>query len=441
MGERKNGKYSGGKVLFSHPGCPPFAQQAARGLFEADLLSAYSTTFNYDRHSTLGKAVKAGMKLATAEPERQLVRREITEVPADRIIRHPAAEIVRTIASKAPTGPIVADRIWDQTERWFDRTVAEKDLNGERAVYCYEYAAQSTFDKQKSRGGLCIYDLPIAHYKLSAELLDPEMEKFPEALTDYESHLRRLAPERNARKDHELAVADHVFVASSFTRSSLLHLGFPEEKISVVPYGAPPVVATGNKPKTGPFVFLSAGTQSIRKGVHYTLEAWKRIASHNDSVELWLIGQMLLPERLLSSLPGKIVIRPSVPKAELNEIYARADALVFPSLVEGFGMVITEAMAHGVPVITTPHTAAPELITSGEDGFIVPIRDADALATKMQWCIDNRRKLQEMGVKAADTASRWQWSDYRDGIGTKVKALLHCLDGPLNHGSILSEIP
>ena len=424
MSVQSNGARSRNSVLFSHPGCPPFAQQAARGLLEANLLSAYSTTFSYDRDSTLGKAIKAGMSLASDDAERQLVRREITEVPADRIIRHPVSEILRTLASKAPTGPIVADRIWDKAERWFDRRVAQKDLNGERAVYCYEYAALSTFEKQKARGGLCVYDLPIAHHKLSAELLDPEMEKFPEALTDYESHLRRLATKRNERKDRELALADHVIVASSFTKSSLMHIGFPEAKVSVVPYGAPPVVVTARKSKTGPFIFLSAGTQSVRKGVHYTLEAWKRMAPRDGSAELWLIGQMLLPERLLSGLPGKVVIRPSVPKAELNEIYSRADALVFPSLVEGFGMVITEAMAHGLPVITTSHTAAPELITSGTDGFIVPVRDVDSLATTMQWCVDNREELEQMGANAANKASRWQWANYRSGVGARVEALL-----------------
>src|SRR5204862_8279072 len=141
---------------------------------------------------------------------------------------------------------------------------------------------------------------------------------------------RRLAPRRNARKDEELALADHVIVASSFTRSSLLHIGFPKEKISVIPYGAPAVNAPIENVRREPFVFLSAGTQSVRKGVHYTLEAWRRIAPRNSSAELWLVGHMQLPQRLLSDLPGKVVIRPSVPKAELSEIYRRANVLVFP---------------------------------------------------------------------------------------------------------------
>jgi glycosyltransferase involved in cell wall biosynthesis len=408
--------------LFLHPGCPPFAQQAARALYEANLLSAYVTTFSYQSRSRLGSALKLGMGLAVKDPEKQLMRRSISEVPEDRIVCHPLPELFRTAVSKS-LGPIAADLVWDRAEQWFDRTVAENDLNGEKATYGYEYAALATFKAQKARGGLCVYDLPIAHHKLTAELLQPEAEKFPETQTSYDAHLERLAPKRNERKDEELTLADHVVVASSFTKSSLTRIGFPENKISVVPYGAPPVGPRGPRDRNRPFIFLSAGTQSVRKGVHYTLEAWRRIAPRNG-VELWLIGSMQLPPRLLDGLPGKVVVRPSVTKNELNEIYQQADVLVFPSLVEGFGMVITEAMANGLPVITTSHTAGPELINDGENGFIVPIRDVEALAKAMQWCLDNRDELDQVGIKAAAKAAAWQWRDYRAQLGELASRLI-----------------
>lgn len=401
------------RVLFLHPGCPPFAQQAARALYEADLLSTYATTFSYQAETSLGKVLRAGLGLAINEPERQLLRRQITEVPASMITHHPVSELLRTFVARSPMGEIFADRVWEKTELWFDRTVARRDLNGERIAYGYEHACLTTFQKQKARGGFCIYDLPIAHHKLSAELLGPEMDRFPEIQTAYDAHLRREAPRRNARKDEELALADHVIVASSFTKSSLLHIGFPEEKITVIPYGAPTVKMQMKDKKQSPFVFLSAGTQSVRKGVHYTLDAWRKIAPTNKDSELWLIGHMQLPENLLANLPGKVIVRPSVPKAELSEIYHRANVLVFPSLVEGFGMVITEAMAHGLPVITTSNTAGPELIDHGQNGFVVPVRDTDALVEVMLWSMQHSEELAEMGEKASASAARWQWSNYR----------------------------
>lgn len=362
------------------------------------------------------------MGLARKDVEKQLNRRRISEIPEDRVVCHPLPELFRTAVSKS-LGPVAADIVWDRAEQWFDRTVAYSDLNGERASYGYEYAALATFKAQKARGGLCVYDLPIAHHKLTAEILQPEAEQFPETQTEYDAHLKRLAPKRNQRKDEELSLADHVIVASSFTKSSLTGIGFPESKISVIPYGAPPV-NTSVPIRNRPFIFLSAGTQSVRKGVHYTLEAWRRIAPRNGSAELWLIGSMHLPQRLLDGLPGTVVVRPSVPRLELPEIYQQASVLVFPSLVEGFGMVITEAMAHGLPVITTSHTAGPELITDGENGFIVPVRDVNSLADRMQWCLDNREQLDQIGLKAASKAASWQWSDYRAQLGRLATKLV-----------------
>lgn len=410
------------KIILSHPGCPPFVQHAARALDEAALLKAYVTTFTYQPQKRLGQALRLGLRAVMNEPDKQLARRRVTEVAEERVITHPTPELLRMLIAKLPLGAVAADIVWERTELWFDRTVARKHLNMAAAVYGYENAALQTFRAQRERAGQCFYDLPICHHKMAAEILAPELEQFPETQTSYDRHLQRMAPQRNERKDEELRLADHVFVASGFTKRSLLHVGVPENRISVVPYGAPPVTQLEREPVPRPFIFLCAGTQSVRKGVHYLLEAWRRLGAHSG-VELWLIGHMQLPLRLLADLPGTVVIRPSVTKPELFELYRRAGALVFPSLVEGFGMVITEAMANGLPVITTPNTAGPELIEHGRNGFIVPIRAVERLAATMQWCLDNLAELQEVGRQAKATAAQWQWSDYRTALSQHVSKL------------------
>ncbi len=76
----------------------------------------------------------------------------------------------------------------------------------------------------------------------------------------------------------------------------------------------------------------------------------------------------------------------SVPHASLNQYYSTDNVFVFPSLVEGFGLVLLEAMACSIPVITTPNTAGPDIITDGLERFIIPIRDIEALKEKLEWC-------------------------------------------------------
>ncbi|HEY0430162.1 MAG TPA: glycosyltransferase family 4 protein [Pyrinomonadaceae bacterium] len=410
------------KILFSHPGCPPFAQQAARALFEAELLSGYVTTFAYNPSDRLGRVVKQGMRLLYDDPENQLSRRKITEVPERLVRTHPFPELIRTLASKSPFGEITANMVWEKAERWFDKTVAGQ-LNGERAIYGYEHAAKETFKSQKRRGGLCIYDMPICHHAKSAALLKQEAEQYPETQTPIDARLKRVAPRVNARKDEELRLADLVITPSVFVKESLLEQGVADSNVRVIPFGAPPVATVEAKQKRRSTIFLSAGSQSVRKGTHYLLEAWRKL-NPGANVELWLIGKMSLPSGLLNNLPGKVVISPSVPRHELFRIYQQASMLMLPSLCEGFALVITEAMANGLPVITTANSGALGFLTHGKDGFIVPTGESDCLAETMQWAIDNPEGVAEMSANALLRVANWQWSDYRAQLANEVSSFL-----------------
>jgi glycosyltransferase involved in cell wall biosynthesis len=415
-------------LVLVHPGNAPFVQHAARALHEAGLLAAYATTFAYDPDSALGRALRLALRPLLADPARELGRRRIGEVPPELVRATPAPELLRMLAVKLRLSPIWQDRVWERTERWFSARAA-RGLAGAAGVYSYEHVALEPFIAARARGGVCVYDQPIAHYRTVRAILDEEYALVPEARTPYDAHLEATAARRHARMDEELALADLVVAASSFTRDSLVRAGVPAARVALAPYGAPaPDPAPAPRPG-GPAIFLSAGSQSARKGTHYLLEAWRRLRP-GAGVELWLVGHMALPGRLLRDLPGTVVVRPSVPRTELDELYRRATALVFPSLAEGFGQVITEAMARGLPAITTPHTAGPDLIAHGQDGLIVPIRDPDALAAAMQWCLDNPAERAAMGERALRTAARHQWAHYRARLGAVVAAALGAAEPP-----------
>ena len=86
--------------------------------------------------------------------------------------------------------------------------------------------------------------------------------------------------------------------------------------------------------------------------------------------------------------------------------------LILPSLFEGFGLVILEAMAAGLPVITTHNTGGPDVIGEGKEGFVVPAGDAEALREKMEWFIKNPEKTKEMGKAAHRKAKEFTWERY-----------------------------
>lgn len=125
------------RVLLSRPGSAPFVQHAARALQEAGLLSAYVTTFVYQRDAALGRFLCGALSLVMRDADRQLSRRAITEVSHDLVRSHPLPEIIRMASAKGAS-PITTDRVWEVTEKWFDRLVARRHLDGVTAAYAYE---------------------------------------------------------------------------------------------------------------------------------------------------------------------------------------------------------------------------------------------------------------------------------------------------------------
>ncbi len=152
---------------------------------------------------------------------------------------------------------------------------------------------------------------------------------------------------------------------------------------------------------------LSVGTHDLRKGTPYLLEAWKRAAI--PDAELHLVGPLRLAKTFVDAYAGTFRHWPHVPKSELAPRYRAADLLAFPTLGDGFGLVIQEAMSCGTPVVTTPCGGGPESITDGQDGMLVPPQDVDALVDRFRFAAQNRDRLFEMGRRARARAEAWTW--------------------------------
>ena len=171
-----------------------------------------------------------------------------------------------------------------------------------------------------------------------------------------------------------------------------------------------------------PFTVIAVGSHDLRKGTPYLLEAWRRAAI--PDAELHLIGPLRLAPAFVDRYAGSFHHWPHVPKSQLGARYAAADVLAFPTLGDGFGLVIQEAMCSATPVLTTPCGGGPECVTDGEEGWIVAPRDIDALVERLRFAAANRDVLVRMGAAARLRAETWTW---REAAGLLV-------DGLTRHG-------
>lgn len=269
------------------------------------------------------------------------------------------------------------------------------------AVYAYEDAALRTFRRAERMNLRRIWDLPVPHWRTLAAMWEREHRRWPTA-----GKAPHVEPEwKRRRKDEELGLANVVSVASSFTKSSLEANDAPAPVV-VTPYPFPieQFPARAKRP-SGPFTVLAVGTHGLRKGTPYLLDAWKR-AELRDA-RLILIGHLDLSKAFLDGYAGAFQHIPHVARADLAPHYQAADVLAFPTLGDGFGLVMQEAMCSGTPVITTRCGGGPECIRSGEDGWIVETSSVDALVDALRARAADREGTWRAGAAARAKAETW----------------------------------
>ena len=409
------------RLSLIHPTSNPNSRSAALALAEANGLKEIVTSFAYHPQGKLSKIlprIPLGNNILD-----ELQRR--TWIPPQGILlnSYPWEEIIRMVLIKSSLGGYLgpnASGLIDWVYTSLDRKVAKRHLKGIDAVYAYEDGAATTFQAAKQKNIMCFYDLPIPFYRTSRDIQAEEATLFPELATNL-----RVIQEPDwklARKEQEIQLADHIFVASSMTKKSLLDVGVESAKITVIPYGSPIDYFQPEPKQDGDFRALFVGRVGLRKGVHYLLKAWQELRL--PEAELLLLGVNEFPTGYLDRDWHTARHLDSVPHHTLGDYYNCADVFVFPSLVEGFGLVLLEAMACGIPIITTPNTAAPDIITDGVEGFIIPIRDTNALKEKLEWCHSHPQQLKEMGQAARRKAEEFTWDLYRQKLSSKVKELL-----------------
>jgi glycosyltransferase involved in cell wall biosynthesis len=397
------------------------AQQAARAFHERGALAAFVTgiAFKHRNVARLGALFPNNLRDRITK---ELGRRTITEVPSNVIVSYPWLETLRTVLSRLATNPIYADMAWDLSSHRFDQHVAQRHLHGIQAVYAFEYTAKYTFEQAKRGGIATILAMPAIDSKEVDDIRLREEARFPELRVKHDRYFASRFATRYERRRAEIELADLVVANSEVTKQSHVRSGSDPAKIVVVPLAGPPGIEAIVKPSTdrrGPMSVVWAGTLSLRKGGHYFVDAWRKLRAGKSAFGL-IYGAVGLPERILRPLPEGLEIMGSLPQHELFAAFEKADVLAFPTLADGFGIVITEAFSRGLPVITTDKAGGSALVEHGRNGLIIPAADSVALVEALRWCLDNRESLHQMRFHALETARRWQWLDYRRALVAKI---------------------
>jgi len=397
-------------VLFGHPSGNPNSHHAALAHFEAGRLEAFCVPWMPSQFS-----IRLLGHFGVLRPLAQrLSRRRFPPLDVAPKIQGRIGELRRLIMRAMGRGD---ERLSYQANDWLMQTMRRECRRAKvSAIHSYEDCSLWQFAEARRRGKACIYDMPIGYYPAWEQTQAELTRRYTAWLPAGGLQSSQFA--RPAQKRQEMDLADLVLVPSSFAAMTVRAF-HPHKKLAQAFYGVDLDFwnAPAKKRERQTLRFIYAGQASLRKGTPLLLDAWERAAL--GDAELELVGSWQLAETKRLSLSKNVVWRPPCSPNELRQRYLAADVFVFPSFFEGFGLVLLEAMACGLPAIASDASAGPDIMTKN-CGRLMPCGNVDALIENLRWFDKNREQLPAMSRAARSQAERFTWANYRRSVSEAV---------------------
>lgn len=390
-------------VLITHPG-RQHSHQAALALQKAGLLAGYWAGV---------PALEEHGRLVPRAVWRRLIPYAPVPLAADRVRWAPWVPGLRRASDRLPRraaqeADLAACRLFD---RWVARGLRS---TGATAVLACEISALSTFRAAKARGMTTLLDAPSIHWDAQDRL---------HGTLDAPGLHRRIV----AVKEAEIALADHILTVSELARQTYLEAGVAADRVHAVPLGADLSLFRPDGTEEGPrdgFVFLFAGASIHRKGFDLLLDAFARVAAEVPDARLRVVGPRGDAAHLLERHPSAAIeVAGPTDQRGLAAEFRRADVLVLPSRNDSYAMVVTEALASGLPVIVSEMVGAKDLVTEGRNGWIVPAGEAPPLAERMLACAHDRNMVRAMREECRRSAQAATWEAYHQRLAELLRRI------------------
>lgn len=333
-------------------------------------------------------------------------------LPRDLVRTFPWIHVPEMVLARAKVNnPRVSDELGYANaltfDRWTDRQLRRSPAPD--AIIAISGSSLRTGVSLKARGSRFICDRGSSHQRYQEVLVSEEFRRWgvDRPVSDIRDTLR---------EERIYEVADAITVPSRFAARSFIESGVAAEKMHVIPYGVRlELFRKEGEPPKERFQVLFAGAVGLRKGFPYLLEAFAKVK--HPSKRLRVAGAVQ-PEmtRVLERLPGEHVeFLGNVSQQHLVKLMSTSHAMVLPSIEEGLALVQGQAMACGCPVVASTNTGGEDLFTDRVEGFIVPVRDADALAERLQMLAEDPALQQRMSeASLVRVRSLGGWQDYGD---------------------------
>ncbi|MBT5909676.1 MAG: glycosyltransferase [Opitutae bacterium] len=390
------------RIIVSHPTGNTFVRALINELYSQGQLEKFHTTIG------VGKDANRFTRI--------LASRRKYCIPDPRISRQWFPEACRLL----PFG----QGCQEQRRRRVDQSYESLDLKVAKALHrhpgfslhAYEDGAAESFRIAKELGIRRSYEMPIAHWATVRRLLAEEAERLPDWEPTLES--TREPESKLVRKETELYLADCITCPSEFVLRSIPKKVRAMKPCQVAPFGSPPsskhLEKASERHSQGPLKLLFVGSMSQRKGLGDLFKAMNQLDT--KAITLTVLGQLSMPMGFYRTRYANFEYIEPCSNTQVRRVMKKHDLLVLPSIVEGRALVQQEALSCGLPLLVTPNAGGEDLIEEGETGFLIPIRQPQTLAERIEWFCRHRQELSEMRKLCQEKARGNTWTNYAQQI-------------------------
>ena len=412
------------KIIVAHEG-KQHSFRTAEALLQKGYLFKYITTI-YDKPFSLTRLVKW---LLRGDAKKKCASHRTSSIPDDMVLQYCEGKgLLRLFLSKIPSLYKHFPHYYDWLHDSFGRKVAEYAIkNNVDAVIMYDTNANECWKILKERAPHIkrIQDVSIANRLFMKKNFIYDMEQI------HDEHIKDeqidLWDENNCKRYlEEIEGSQYFLIASNVVKRSMKFSGVKDEQMFLAPYGVDCDKFDFVQKQTleKPLKLVYVGQVTYRKGIHHLLKVMDRFSE--DDVELYLAGGYSESTPFVQKYKNRknIHFLGFVTRDVLASLYQKSDVFVFPTLGEGYGMVILEALSCGVPCIVSDLAGGDDAITDGFNGFKFKAGDDNDLCKKIQWFIDNPNKLPEYSENSRRSVEKQTWQSYYDSVIKAIEQIM-----------------
>ncbi len=412
------------KVVLVHPD-KQHSFQTATALLAMGTLTQYITTV-YDRPGSLTHLLT---KLTKGSFKKKLQAHRSEDIPNVK---------VKQFTELLSLSLLILVRL-DKSKRFYSKVKIFRDkvFNKKVARYCIKHNIDGviSFDVvsaqlYKALGDhqiVKILDMSAPYFPYMCSIFEKEAEKYPDTLL-HSTLDTPLFDYWKQQAAYEIANTDAFLVASDFTKKTLTESGADESKIFKCVYGLNHSFFNANgrtESATDTLRCVYVGNVTEQKGCRYLFDVIKKIRCDNAlKADFTVVGAYNPADPLIAEASDLCTFTGHILPNQLKDILLNSDIMVFPSLADGFGFSVLEAMACGVVPICSRNAGVSDLIKDGENGFVVDAMDSAAIFEKLQYLNQNRAALAVMSTKAAKATDSVIWENYYNAVKNTITCML-----------------